>query len=79
MAWQDFILTAGSIIFIVALFPSVLGKDKPAIKTSLLTGGVLVVYLVVYISLQLWFTTVTTVVLSPLWFLLAFQQFKRKN
>ena len=38
------VLSVGSWIFIVALIPSLFGKDKPPITTSMLTGGVLLIY-----------------------------------
>lgn len=76
--WQDAVLTAGSVIFLLALFPSLLNKKaKPAILTSSLTGSVLLVYAVVYASLSLWFSVTTTVVTAILWFILAMQKYKQ--
>jgi hypothetical protein len=57
---QDLILTAGSIIFIAALIPSMTGKAKPALSTSVLTGSVLLVFAGVYVILHLWFSGLTT-------------------
>ena len=74
MAWQDYILTAGSILFIVALLPSVFSKDKPALKTSLLTGTILAIFAFTYASLSLWFTTITTALASITWFILVYQK-----
>lgn len=80
IVWQDIILTAGSVIFLIALFPSLLNKKaKPAILTSLLTGLVLLVYAVVYASLSLWFSVITTVATAALWFTLATQKYKQDN
>ncbi len=74
MQVQDFILTAGSLVFIAALIPTILGKGKPEISTSLTTGSVLVVFSGVYISLDLWFSACTTFVTSLCWFMLTIQK-----
>ena len=76
MAWQDYILTIGTILFIVALIPSVFSKDKPAFTTSLLTGSVLAVFAFVYLSLSLWLTTITVSITSLTWLILAYQKYK---
>lgn len=75
MVWQDVVLTAGSIIFIIALVPSVLSKDKPALTTSLMTGSVLAVFAIVYATLSLWLATVTVASTSLTWFILAYQKY----
>jgi len=74
MVWQDWILTVGQILFIFALAPSVLSKDKPALTTSLLTGTVLAIYAIVYVTLSLWLTTITVAITSLTWFILAYQK-----
>jgi len=76
MVWQDFVLTSGSIAFIIALAPSVLSKDKPALTTSLLTGTVLAIYAFVYVTLSLWLTTITVAITSLTWFILAYQKYR---
>ena len=78
MIWQDSVLTGGTIIFIVALIPSVLGKDKPAVSTSLPTACVLTVFVVVYASLSLWFAAIANSFTATLWFILALQKWKEK-
>jgi len=75
--WQDFVLTIGSIIFIIALIPSVLSKDKPALFTSIITSSVLIVMAIVYFSLSLYFTAVTTFITGILWGVLAFQKIQK--
>ena len=77
--WQDFILTGGSIVFIIALIPSVLSKDKPALSTSLITGLTLFVFGVVYATLALWITAILTWIITALWFTLAIQSLLIKN
>jgi hypothetical protein len=74
MLWQDLVLTGGSTIFVIALIPSVMSKDKPASSTSLMTGSVLIVFAFVYLTLSLWFSAVTTAITGVLWFILASQK-----
>lgn len=76
MVWQDVVLTAGQFVFIVALAPSVLSKDKPALATSLLTGSVLAVFVICFASLSLWLAAITTSFSSLTWFILAYQKYK---
>lgn len=76
MHWQDIVLTAGSWVFTIALLPSILGKDKPPLTTSLLTGSILAIYTFTYATLSFWLTTASTGVLCIAWFILAFQKYR---
>jgi hypothetical protein len=71
---QDLILTAGSLIFALALLPSIFSKNKPALSTSLLTAVVVYIFAGVYISLNLWFTAITTLITGSCWSILALQK-----
>jgi len=79
MGWQDIVLSVGSWIFIFALFPSIFGKDKPPVSTSVLTGGVLLIYTVVYFTLHLWLSVASTGILAIAWLALGAQKFLRKD
>ncbi|OGE36423.1 hypothetical protein A3A14_00050 [Candidatus Daviesbacteria bacterium RIFCSPLOWO2_01_FULL_43_38] len=74
MPWQDLILSSGTVVLILALLPSVLSKDKPAIPTSIVTGIVMSIFAFVYASLTLWFTAGAVSLISLLWFILAVQK-----
>lgn len=78
MSWQDIILTGGSIVFIIALLPSVFSNNKPASSTSAMTGSILLVFAFVYGSLHLWFATVTTLITAALWFTLLVQKLRKR-
>ena len=78
MTWQDIVLSAGSWIFTIALLPSIFGKDKPPLFTSVLTGTILVIFAAVYFTLHLWFSVVSASVLALGWLILAAQKFSRK-
>lgn len=75
MSWQDIVLSVGSWIFLVALFPAILSKDKPPLSTSLPTGIVLVAYTGVYFSLHLYGSMASTGLVALAWLTLAMQKY----
>lgn len=79
MAWQDIVLSIGQWVFLIALIPSILGKDKPALSTSLMTGSLLIVFAFVYASLFLWVGGVSAFLVGLGWFVLAFQKWQQKQ
>jgi hypothetical protein len=78
-SWQDIVISIGSLVFAIALIPSVAGQDKPALSTSLTTGIVLTVFTFTYASLNLWYATVTTAGAAILWSILAFQKMRQSR
>ncbi len=76
MTWQDIILSVGSWIFTIALIPSVISKDKPALSSSLTTAIVLTVYAVVYVTISLWTAAASTVLVAVMWYTLAIQKIR---
>jgi heme O synthase-like polyprenyltransferase len=79
MIWQDIVLSIGQWIFVIALLPSVFGNDKPALSSSVLTGAVLAVFAFVYATLGLWSSVAAGSAISITWFILAWQQYRRKK
>lgn len=77
--WQDIVLTIGQIIFIIALIPAITHKHKPPFSTGILNAIVLVTFAIVYITLSLWFASVTTGIVAVLWFVLALQSLKTER
>lgn len=71
--WEDYVIAVGAIIFIVALVPSLRGDNKPDLKTSLITGTTLLLFVAANVSLRLWFAAITTLILAVLWLVLAYQ------
>ena len=65
-------------MFIIALLPSIFSKDKPAIATSLITGTVLTIFAFTFATLSLWLSAVSTMFVSIVWFILAFQKWRIK-
>lgn len=77
--WQDTIFSIGNLIFIIALFPSIFSKNKPALLTCLLTGITLIAFAITFYTLELWFTVITVSCASTLWLILAAQVIRRKK
>ena len=79
MHWQDVILTIGQVIFIIALFPSILSKDKLALQTSVLTSAVALSIAVVYLTLSIPFAAISAALNGALWFVLAVQKWRTRS
>jgi uncharacterized membrane protein YjdF len=71
--WQDIIIAIGSLVFSIALLPSVFSKHKPALWTSVITGIVLFILALTYASLRFWYATTITALTASLWLVLAAQ------
>jgi hypothetical protein len=69
----DVIFGIGSVLFAVALLPSVLRWRTPAISTSLLTAAVLSVFILAYANLHFWFALTTDAITALLWWVLFVQ------
>ncbi len=78
MPLQDIIFTIGTWIFVIALIPTLRGNQKPEISTSLMTGIVLAVFALTYLSLHLWMSMASTFVTSGMWLTLSYQRYKQK-
>lgn len=72
-SWQDILFTCGSVLFVVALIPSLVSKSKPARATCLMTAIVNMAFMVGDLSLGLWLTSGILVVSTTLWVILFFQ------
>lgn len=74
MSLPDAIFAVGSVLFALALIPSLRSADKPALKTSLLTACVLAVYTVTFACIGLWFAAATDGIVTVMWFTLFCQK-----
>lgn len=75
---HDYIFSIGNAIMALALLPSLLSKDKPALKTSLLTGTILAIFSATFYSLGLYLSCCMLAISSALWLTLAYQKYKSK-
>lgn len=69
----------GGLGFAAALIPCLRSKDKPALTTSLMTGGILTVFTAVYFTLGLWLAFSATLVTATMWLILAAQKVGRRT
>jgi len=53
LIWQDYVLAIGNWLFAIALIPTIIGKDKPAFSTSIMTSVILTIFAFCYFSLGL--------------------------
>lgn len=75
MIWQDWIFTIGQFIFVIALIPTIRGKDKPAFITSLITTIILYSFSFTYITLKLWGSAIFASLNATAWAILAIQKY----
>ena len=64
---HDFIFTAGTLVFIAALLPTVFGRSTIPLKTSLPTAIVRGVFTFNLRSLHLYFSTMTELMTTACW------------
>jgi len=79
MIWQDVVISVCSWAATLALLPSVLGKDKPALSSCIFTGVLVSTFGICYYTLDLLSAAASAWVLAAAWFVLAFQQWKRRK
>lgn len=72
--WQDYVLTAGSIIFILALIPAIFADHKPPRSTCATTAAVLYVFAFTEFTLNLYFASLTTLATAACWTVLLLQK-----
>ena len=73
--WQDWIISLSQVSFIVALLPSIVSKDKPNLITSVITSFFLFLVSACFYSLNLYASTVFTLLSGIAWAILAVQRF----
>lgn len=79
MHWQDIVISVGQYIFVIALIPSITGKDKPALSTSLLTASIIGVIAITYATLNLWGSFFSAMILATAWAILAWQKYSMQR
>jgi hypothetical protein len=75
--WQDLVLSISLAAFNIALIPSVIGKQKPRLATSILTALFLLPELAVFGSLTYWYSFSMTLLNTLLWTTLAIQRIRQ--
>lgn len=71
---QDIILALMSVLFAVALVPSITGNNKPEKATAIFSAGAAAVIAVTYFTMAMPFSTAAAAVTAGLWTILATQK-----
>jgi hypothetical protein len=77
MQWQDVVFTIGQIIFLVAFIPTIRGKNKPELSTSTITSIILVVFVLTYLTLNLWGSAIASTGMAIAWATVAYQKYQQ--
>lgn len=76
--WQDIVITVIQLVFVLALIPTVAGKEKPALSTGIVTAAALSVLAATIATLGLWYGAASTAAVGATWWIIAFQSWRRK-
>ena len=75
--WQDWALTLAQLFFILSLIPTIVDHEKkPTFSTSFLTMCTVFGVVVIYATLELWFSAAGASVLVLEWATLAVQRWR---
>ena len=77
--WQDIVLMICSVSFAVALIPALKSKEKPALRTSIMTCLCLCIAGFVDCTLHLWLTAFFTGITALMWGALVQQSRRNKR
>ena len=72
--WQDWVLTLGQTVFIIALLPSVFSNDKPHKWSSLLNTLVLAIFAFTFWTLGLYWGAIMSALVAIIWAILFIQK-----
>ncbi|HSX19429.1 MAG TPA: hypothetical protein VLE91_04870 [Candidatus Saccharimonadales bacterium] len=75
MNWQDLVFSVGGWILAIFLIPTIRGKQKPELATSLITSIILFIFVISYFSLGLKMGALATLASATCWGILAYQRF----
>jgi hypothetical protein len=73
--WQDIVLAICVLVFNLALIPSIFGRSKPALATSVLNVAFMLAVVTVYFNLHLWYSATMNSINTILWAILAAQKY----
>ena len=77
--WQDLVFSLGSIVFTIALIPAILEKRSPPASTCVLTGAMVGVYAATDLTLELWFSAITSAISALLWIWMGIKQIDKNR
>ncbi len=74
---QDAVFTIGTVVFTIALLPTLRDRQKPPLATSIPITLTLVAFASSFLSLGLWFTAVATAIECGCWGAIAVQRYRQ--
>lgn len=74
--WQDTVIAVGQWILAASLLPTVFGKEKPALTTSVISVIVMATFGFTFWTLAFWNAVASSVAGCSIWFLLAVQKYR---
>jgi len=77
--WHDVVLSVSVLAFNLALLPSLIGKQKPRMATSIMTALFLIPEVIVFFSLSLWYSFSMALLNALFWLMLAIQRYAQVN
>lgn len=77
--WQDLVFTFGTVVFTIALIPALKRKQYPPKSTCFITAPMLILYVVAEITLNLWFSALTTLISAMMWLTLGIIQLNDRD
>ncbi len=72
--WQDTVIAIAQLAFLPSMLPTLIGKDKPALSTSIMNSIIVGVITLTFVTLHLWFSVATGTLTVLIWATLAFQK-----
>ncbi len=79
MPWQDIVISLGQWAMTIALIPSLLGRHKPAVSSSIMTGSLIAMFGFTYGTLGLWSSVISSGVCAIAWYILAWQGWRARR
>jgi D-alanyl-lipoteichoic acid acyltransferase DltB (MBOAT superfamily) len=77
--WQDTVIALCQLAFLPSMIPTLLGKDKPALSTSIANAIIVSIITMTFVTLQLWFSVITGTTTASIWAILAVQKYKQRH
>lgn len=77
MNWQDLVFFAGGWVFVISLIPTLKGKQKPEVITSVTTSTILFAFTVSFATLGLWLSASSNLATAIAWAVLAYQRYRQ--
>ncbi|MCB9822467.1 hypothetical protein H6801_03845 [Candidatus Nomurabacteria bacterium] len=76
MSWQDIVIAVCQFAFLPSMLPTILGREKPALSTSIMNFVLVSVITLTLFTLKLWLSVVSGAMIALIWLILAIQQWQ---